>query len=224
LTAAGFVNGIPVSLPVGTTVPTVGRGYEAGIKGDLINNTLNFTIAAYQITQENVVQTVTQSINGQGVNITTQGVSIRGNGAEATINWAPNKNWAIVASVSQEDIRNIKEPAGLEYYLGQTVNFSAKTMGSIWSRYNFTSDALRGLWVGGGANYVGKSGGDRRNALYVVPAYTLYNTAIGCDWKWNKAAMSATLNFKNMGNAFYKATPNAVNQPRRLLLSLTTRF
>lgn len=224
LTAAGTVNGIPVPVPVGTTVPTIGKGYEMGVKGDLLDNSLNFTVSAYQITQKNVLQTITQSINGFGVTTTSQGASMRGNGAEVTINWSPTKNWAVVASASEEDLRNIKEPAGLEYYLGKTANFTAKTMGNLWARYDLSIPSLKGLWVAGGVNYVGESGGDRRNAAYFIPAYTLLNTAVGCDWRWNKAKMSAVLNFKNMGNTFYRATPNSINEPRRILVSLTAHF
>lgn len=36
--------------------------------------------------------------------------------------------------------------------------------------------------------------------------------------------MDVTLNIKNIGNTFYKQTPNFVGQPRRLLLDWTVHF
>jgi iron complex outermembrane receptor protein len=97
-------------------------------------------------------------------------------------------------------------------------------MANLWTRYDFTSDAFKGLWVGGGINYVGISAGGPRNKAYYLPAYTLYNTAAGIDWMWNRHKMSTTLNFKNMGNASYKPSPNSVGEPRRFLLSTSMHF
>ncbi|MDB6093485.1 MAG: fpvA 2 [Verrucomicrobia bacterium] len=224
LSVAGVVNGVPTSIPTGTSVPTIGKGIEVGVKADLIANTLNATVSAYQIDQENVLQTLNQNFNGVGVGTVTQGAAVRGKGIEAAMNWSPVSNLFIVANISEEDVRNTKEPVGLEYYLDQTPAFAAKTMGNLWARYNFQNASMKGMWIGGGANYVGESAGDKRNKDYFVPAYTIYNAAFGYDWKWNKANFSAVLNFKNLDDTFYKATPNALNQPRRILLTLTTRF
>jgi iron complex outermembrane receptor protein len=224
LTVPGVVSGIPTALPSTPTSPTIGKGTEVGFKMELLDNTLHVTLAAYRIEQDNVLQALNQNINGTGVVLWNQGAKQRANGAEATLNWAPRRNLQIVFNAAEEDARNIAEPFGLDYYLGQNVGYTAKTMANLWTRYDLTSDAFKGLWIGGGLNYVGRSAGDPRNVAYYLPAYTLYNTAIGIDWTWNNHKISTILNLKNMGNTEYKASPNSVGEPRRFLLSSTMKF
>ena len=224
LTVAGTVNGLPAAIPTTSTAPTTGTGLEAGVKAVLFDNKLSATLSVYQIKVEDVLQQLNTNIQGIGVVLWSQGAQQKGNGAEMTLTWSPAKNISMVASASEEDIRNTKEPVGLEYYLGQHTGYTAKTMGNIWTRYDFTSDKLRGLWIGGGVNYTGKNAGDPRNKDYFLPAYTLFNSAIGLTWKWNNIPMSTVLNVKNMGNTFYKASPQSIGQPRRFLLTTSMHF
>ncbi|MDB6170047.1 MAG: fpvA 2 [Verrucomicrobia bacterium] len=224
LTVAGFVNGLPSPIPTTATAPTTGTGVEVGAKAVLFDNKLSATISAYQINVEDVLQNLNTNIQGIGITIWTQGAKQRGNGLEATLTWSPIRNWQVVANVSEEDVRNIKEPVGLEYYLGQHTGYTAKTMANFWTRYDFTSEKLKGLWIGGGVNYTGKNAGDPRNKDYFLPAFTLYNSALGVDFKWNQKRVSMTLNFKNMGGTAYKASPQSIGQARRLLLATTVHF
>ena len=152
------------------------------------------------------------------------GCKQRGNGVELTINTRPLRDWQIVASASEEDVRNVAEPFGLEYYIGQNVGFTAKTTANLWTRYDFVLPALKGIWIGGGVNYLGKSAGDPRNIAYFLPASTVVNSAIGIDWTMNKLRMSAQINFKNMGNEYVSPTPNAAAEPRRLLFTYTLSY
>ncbi len=224
LTVLGTVNGIPTAIPTTPTEPTIGKGVEAGFKFSVPKEKLNVTCAVYEIKQENVLQPLNQNINGTGVVIWNQGAEQRGRGVEATFDWTPVRNFQLLVNVSEEDVRNIKEPVGLDYYLGQNVGYTAKTMANMWGRYDFTCDSLKGLWIGAGFNYVGKNAGDPRNVSYYLPAYTLWNSALGVDWKWNGHHITTTVNFKNMGDTQYKPSPNSVGAPRRFLLTTALRF
>lgn len=223
-TVASVVNGVPTAVPSGPTSPTIGKGYEAGIKAAMLDNALNTTVSVYQIEEDNVLQDLNLNVSGFSLDVWNQGAKQRGRGVEATIAWAPRPNWQIIASGAEEDIRNITEPKGLDYYLGQNVGYTAKPSAHFWTRYDMMSDALKGLWIGGGVDYSGRNAGDPRNASYFLPSYTLVNTAIGYDWTINRTKMSAVLNFKNMGNTFYKDTPQSIGEPRRILLSCTLHF
>lgn len=223
LTMEGTVNGAAAAIPTGPTSPTIGKGYEAGLKADLLNHTLNLGLSAYQIEEENVLQNFTQTINGHDIDIWNQGAEQRGRGLEASLGWIPQPNWQIMASVAEEDIRNIAEPDDLDYYLWANVGYAAKPSAHLWTRYDLPG-AWRGWWVGGGCDYSGRSAGDPRNASFYLPSYTLVNSAVGYDWSVNKLRMSAVLHFKNMGDTFYKDTPQSIGEPRRLLFSLTLHF
>lgn len=224
LTKAGTVDGVPTTIPTGPTSPTIGKGYETGLKFDFLNDTLEATVAVYQIEEDDVIQDLNENVNGFGIDIWNQGAKQRGRGVEGQISWAPMTNWQIVTSVAEEDIRNIAEPAGLEYYLGQNVGYVAKPAAHLWSRYDFTFPALKGGWIGAGFDYSGRNAGDPRDAAYYLPAYTVVNAALGYDWKVNRLHFSAALNFKNIGNTAYKDTPESIGEPRRILASLTLHY
>lgn len=224
LTTPGTVNGVTVAVPTTPTEPTIGEGFETGIKTNFFNGRVASTVSVYQIEQNKVVQSLNQTISGIGVQIFVQGEKIRARGIEAEITWSPLDNLQVYASVSEEDIRIVEEPFGLSYYLGQIPNSTAKTMANLWSRYSFTAEKVKGLWVGGGFQYTGKSAGDPRNVDYFLPAYTLWNSAVGYDWNAGHVRMSAVLNLKNLANTFYKQTTGSAGDPRRITLTLTARF
>jgi iron complex outermembrane receptor protein len=223
LTTAGIVNGVESTIPAGATHPTIGKGEEVGVKGTFLEGTLNTTLSLYQVEESNVLIFLNQNIAGVSINIYNQGAKQRGRGVEASADWSIRKNWQFVASVSEEDIRNVKEPYGLEYYLGQNVGYTAKPSAHVWTRYELLN-RVKGLWFGGGVDYFGKNAGDPRDAAYFLPAYTVVNSAVGYSWTIERTHLTATLNFKNMGNSFYKETPQSIGEPRRLLLSCTLRF
>lgn len=224
LTVAGVVNGIPTAIPTGPTSPTIGKGYEAGLKGAFFNSKLNITLSVYQIEEDNVLQLLNLNVGGFSLNNWTQGAKQRARGVETTISWELQKNWQVIFSAAEEDVRNTAEPFGLEYYLGQNVGYTAKPSVHLWTRYAMPTSSLKGLWVGAGVDYQGPSAGDPRNRDYFMPSYTLLNAAIGYDWKINKAKMTATLNFKNLADVAYKDTPQSIGEPRRIQLSCTLHF
>ncbi|SDR68214.1 TonB-dependent receptor [Opitutus sp. GAS368] len=224
LTVAGVVNGIPTAIPTGPTAPTIGRGYETGLKGAFLNNKLNLTLSVYQIEEDKVLQDLNLNIDGFSIDNWNQGAKQRARGIEASVSWELQKNWQIVFSAAEEDVRNIKEPFGLEYYLGQNVGYTAKPAVHFWNRYALPQPALKGLWIGAGVDYQGRSAGDPRNRDYYIPAYTLLNAAIGYDWKVNKAKLTTTLNIKNIRDVAYKDTPQSIGEPRRIQLACTLHY
>ena len=224
LTTVGSVNGVTVAVPTTPTEPTIGEGYETGLKTNFLHGRVASTVSVYQIDQTKVVQSLNQTISGIGVQIFVQGEVIRARGVEAELTWSPTDNLQIYASAAEEDIRIVKEPFGLSYYLGQVPNSTAKTMGNLWSRYSFSTEPTKGLWIGAGFQYTGRSAGDPRNVDYYVPGYTLWNAAVGYDWKWGNTAMNAVVNFKNIAGTFYKQTTGSAGDPRRASLTVTARF
>jgi len=224
LTTPGIVNGVTAAVPTTPTSPTIGKGYEVGVKTDFLNGRVSSTLSLYQIDQDNVVQSLNQTISGIGVQIYVQGEVIHARGAEAEITWSPLDNLQVYASAAEEDIRIASEPFGLSYYLGETPNSAAKTTANLWSRYTFRNNAFEGSWLGGGFQYTGKSAGDPRDVAYFLPAYTLFNCAAGYDWKAGHTLMTAALNWKNIGGTFYKQTTGSAGDPRRMSFTVTGRF
>lgn len=210
--------------PAGPAKPTTSEGYEVGMKTDLFNGRISSTVSLFQITQMDRVVKFNSFFNGSTVTNNIQGTEDRARGVEMEVTYSPLDNWQIYASVTENDIRTVKVPVGYEYYLGAHPEASAKTLANLWTRYSFTTGPIKGLWIGAGFNYTGKKAQRTNNKYLFLPAYTLYNCAVGYDWKWNDAPTTVALNWNNITNEYYQPANQQRGLPGRTVLSVTMHF
>ena len=218
------VNGLPTSAPTEQAKPTVGEGYEMGLKTEFFNRRVSSTFAVYQIEQRDILNTVTQTIQGVTIGLDFQGTTVRSRGIEYELTYTPIRNWQIFASVADDDVRAVAEPPGYAYYLGETPYNTTRYLGNFWTRYNFVSGSLKGLWIGGGARYTGRMLANQVNKFYYNPSYTDWSSVIGYDWMWNKKNFTLALNWQNMANTLEIPSQQTRGLPERVTLSLTGNF
>ena len=213
------------SQPGPAAKPTTAEGYELGVKTDLMNGRISSTIAVYQIDQKDrVISFNSFSSSGTTLVSNLQGTLDRSQGVEAEVTWSPLDNLQVYVSVAENDIRVKKVPTGYDFYLGSHPEATAKTLGNLWTRYSFNPGSVGGLWIGGGFNYVGRKAQRVNNPKLFLPSYTLWNAAVGYDWKWEQHAMSATLNWQNISDEEYFPANQQRGLPMRVVGSLTARF
>jgi iron complex outermembrane receptor protein len=212
-------------VPVGPAKPTTSKGYEVGVKTDFLDGRVSSTIAVYQIDQRDRILGF-NSFNALGATVTNslQGTLDRANGLEAEITWSPADNWQVYASGAINDIRTKQVPAGEEVFLGSHPEATVKALANLWTRYTFKSGAIKGIWVGGGFNYTGKKAQRSNNPKLFLPGETLWNSALGYDWKWGGRPTSLVINWQNMGNIEYFPANQQRGLPGRAVLSATTKF
>jgi iron complex outermembrane receptor protein len=213
------------NVPVGPAAPTTSKGYELGVKTDLRGGRVSSTVAVFQIDQRDRVLRF-NSFNATGVTVTNslQGTLDRSNGIEAEVTWSPLDNWQIYATGAMNDIRVKQVPKGMEVFLGSHPEATVKALFNLWTRYSFKDGALKGVWVGGGFNRTGEKAQRTNNPQLFLPAETLWNSAVGYDWKWDGRATSAVINWQNMGDIEYFPANQQRGMPGRAVLSLTTKF
>lgn len=213
------------NVPVGPANPTTSKGYELGVKTDFLGGRVSSTLAVFQIDQTDRVLRF-NSFNALGVTVTNslQGTLDRSNGIEAEITWSPRDNWQVYASGAMNDVRVKRVPRGMEAYLGSHPEATVKALFNLWTRYTFTTGDLKGLWIGGGFNHTGKKAQRVNNPKLYLPAETLWNSAVGYDWKWENRPMTAALNWQNMEDIEYFPANQQRGMPGRAVLSLTARF
>ncbi len=211
--------------PIGPAAPTTSEGYEVGVKTDFLNGRVSSTVAVYRIEQKDRVLRF-NSFNAAGVTVTNslQGTLDRANGIEAELTWSPRDNWQVYLTGALNDIRTVKVPKGEEVFLGAHPEATAKALFNLWTRYTFSTGNLKGLWVAGGFNHTGKKAQRTNNPKLFLPAETLFNSAVGYDWKWDGRPTSAALNWMNMENIEYFPANQQRGMPGRAVLSLTTKF
>jgi iron complex outermembrane receptor protein len=153
-----------------------------------------------------------------------QGTLDRSQGIEAELTWSPADNWQVYLSGAINDIRVEEVPAGAEIYLGSHPEASVKALANVWTRYSFASGPVKGLWIGGGFNHTGKKAQRTNNPRLFLPSDTLWNAAIGYDWKWDDRAMNATVNWMNISDVEYFPANQQRGMPGRAVLSLSAKF
>ena len=101
---------------------------------------------------------------------------------------------------------------------------SAERLASLWTRYTFKQEAVKGLWIAGGGNYTSPKAQRSANPTLFFADYYLFDAAIGYDWKHEKQAWNVALNIKNIGDKVYYPANQARGRPRQFVLSASTKF
>jgi outer membrane receptor protein involved in Fe transport len=218
------VDGVLQSVPTTQSKPTIGTGYETGLKTSFLDGRISSTLSVYRIVETDLVSSITQSIAGQTLTQSVQGAELTSKGVEFETTISPTDHWQVFFSAAIDDARNTAEPPGQLYYLGSPPSLFSKTLVNLWTRYSLPTEALKGLWIGAGANYASRQLITTSNIYAYFPSYTLYNAALGYDWTWYKKKMSVQLNVDNIGNTFYVPATQVLGLPRHFVLSLSTRF
>ncbi|AOS44197.1 Ferripyoverdine receptor precursor [Lacunisphaera limnophila] len=213
------------NVPIGPAKPTTAEGYELGLKTDFLGGRVSSTVAIFQIDQKDRILRF-NSFNSSGVTVTNslQDTIDRSKGIEAELTWSPVDNWQVYLSGAMNDIRVIQVPPGMEAFIGSHPEATVKALFNLWTRYSFTQDAVKGLWVGGGFNHTGRKAQRTNNPRLFLPADTLWNSAIGYDWKRGDRDMSVVVNWQNMEDIEYYPANQQRGLPGRATVSFTTRF
>jgi iron complex outermembrane recepter protein len=213
------------NVPSGPAAPSTSEGYEVGVKTDLFEGRVSSTLSLYTIDQrDRVINFNTTSATGLIQVNRMQGTLDRSKGVELEITWSPVDNFQIYLSGALNDVRVIETPAGTEYLLGSHPENTVKALANLWSRYTFKDGALKGLWIGAGANYSGKKAQRVNNPSLFTEPFTLVNSAAGYDWKWGGRPASLTLNWHNMADEDYVPAAFLRGRPSTATLELKVRY
>jgi len=132
-------------------VPDTVKNYEVGWKLALLDHTLQFNAAAYQINWENIQMTVfDQNISNQ--TFTTNFTDARIRGVEGDVAWRPTKELTVNGGFSYNDseLTKYRKAATVLVPLGSPLALSPKFQGNIRMRYETeTASGLRPFAQGG---------------------------------------------------------------------------
>ncbi|WP_422368579.1 TonB-dependent siderophore receptor [Pelagibius sp.] len=152
--------------------PTTGTQFEAGIKFQPNDYNALATLAAFQLTQQNVL---TSDPDNPGDSIQTGEIRSRGVEIEATASF--DNGISLLAAYTYQDLEITEDNDG---NAGNTPAGAADHWASIWGDYTIQEGDLAGLGAGVGVRYVGSSAGNVENT-FEAPGYTLVDAAIRYD-------------------------------------------
>lgn len=185
---------VPVSATSGILQPTTGEQVEVGIKYQPEGWNGFFTIAAYDLKQENVLTTYAlpdgTTRTGQIGEVDVKGIELEGV-ASLTDGLDLRAAYTYMQAEIVGGIDDGKRPDNVPEHAA-----------SLWLDYTFPEDtALEGFGLGGGVRYVGQRFGDIKNTLD-LDAVTLFDAAV----HYKKDNVTASLNFKNLADKDYVAS------------------
>jgi iron complex outermembrane receptor protein len=188
-------------------VPTTGKQEEAGIKYQPNDKSL-YTIAAFNLVQQNVLTPDTDPTHGVGQRVQTG--EIRSRGVEFEAKTEINRELTVLASYTYLD--NVVTKTNTTAQFGKHPVGFAMNSASAWADYTFRSGALDGFGLSGGVRYIGELPGNTANTFY-VPSVTLFDAAIHYD-------------FSALGPMFkgYSAQVNATNLFDKTYVTLCQDF
>ncbi|WP_179957742.1 TonB-dependent siderophore receptor [Exilibacterium tricleocarpae] len=155
---AGFATGsrLPLFFGANSRPPQLegSEAYELGIKFNTGAGGLSGTLAAYQITRDNVP---TSDPDNRGFSI--QGGELESRGVEVDMIWEPDPSFSLLANLAYTDAEVTKsiESFGAQFEVGNSLARVPETSGRIAARYRFVDGVLQGFGVGAGVTYAGEA-------------------------------------------------------------------
>ncbi|MFA7403583.1 MAG: TonB-dependent receptor [Pelobacteraceae bacterium] len=249
--AESFIPGTSLlNNPDGTTSlakATQGRGYDIGIKTELLGGRVSGTLTYFDIRNKNIVNDLaTTNSTGSVVISNVQSGEQRSRGVELDTTITVTDNWQMYLSYSYMYARITEfsgndaailaqDPATLDAagqanyknvrrFHNAPLQMSAPHLANLWTRYNFTQGALKGVHIGGGVNFVYDQTLLPDTPESARQTYTLVNAMAGYSWRWNDHPLKLELMGKNLTDEQYRPSQSTRSRPREVMLTLTARF
>jgi len=209
------------------STPALGKGMEFGVKTDWMDSKISGTVSAYWIEKDNISQRdfVRELLEGR-LPFYTQGAAQKMQGYEMDLTFTPTRHYQALFSYSYMPTAKFdKNPSNVAKEGLRTEN-TPEHAASFWNKYTFTSDALRGAYVGLGLRYSSsvQAHPDPISVRIVNPSYTTVDMLIGYDTKLFGRNARLTLNAKNLLDEEYYEGSFVLADPRKVYASLELKF
>lgn len=236
------------NLPTRPAAPTEGRGYDLGVKSDLLDGRVSGTLTLFEVVNKNIINDLASLDPNTGTVVISnvQSGEQRSRGVELDATLLPAENWQVYLSYSYMDARitefsgddaailardpSALDAAGRENYKNvrrfhnAPLQMSAPHLANVWTRYDFTRGRLRGLYVAGGTNFVYEQTLLPDSPASARQTYALLSAKIGCSWRWRERRMSADLMGKNLADEHYRPSQSSRSRPREFSASLSMKY
>ena len=239
-----------LSSPDGSTSaaePTQGKGFDIGIKADLLEGKLSGTLTFFDLKNSNIVTDLAHTDSfGSVVIYNVQAGEQRSQGLELDLTATLSDQWQLYLSYTYMDARITEfsgqddailaqdpatlDEAGLTNYRNvkrfhdARMQMSAPQLFNLWTRYNFKQAPFDGMYIAGGINYVYDQTLLPDSPTSSRQTYALINARLGYEWRHDKDQYRLSLIGKNLANEHYRPSQSTRSRPREYLLTLRIGF
>jgi len=207
--------------------PSVGKGYEGGLKVELMNGRISGTLSYFNL---EVNPTAVFEIfggtapDGRMLFTDVQGGSQESSGFEANLLLTPVAGLQIYANLSKIKAEYAQHPTNAAFNGTRLVGTPEESI-NLWAKYTIQAGPLKDFYVGGGVSRTGSFVSQASNPLVsVMPGYTTIDVTAGYTFHALGAAWTADLTLRNLTDEFYYASASSFGAPLHGDLSLSVRF
>lgn len=160
--------------------PTTSEQYEAGVKYQPVGTRDMYTIAVYDLTQNDVAnRDVISGTYTPSGKVHSQGIELE----------ARNQITPRFSTIAGYTLNHLRFKDSVDGNDGHTPYVTPNSMASFWGHYQFDY----GLSVGAGVRYIGKQWADNENTTR-LPSVTLFDASVRADLAtWNSSLKGAWL-------------------------------
>jgi len=170
--------------------PTIGEQFEVGVKTEFLDGRLAATLAAYNLTRQNIL-TPDPDNSGFQIQIGEQ----RSRGIEFNLAGEPLPGLRLIAGYAYIDAEITNDTRGFQ---GNQPGNVPQHSGSLWAVYEIQNGNLEGLGFGTGVFVVGDRQGNLENT-FTLPAYGRVDALL----YYRRDNWRAQLNFQNLFDTNY---------------------
>jgi iron complex outermembrane receptor protein len=199
--------------------PQQGEGIDFGLKWETSGGRFAGTLSYFDLSQSDILVNTTD--NGSPVQVlagerTSEGV-------ELDLHFAPVPSWQIIVNYAYTKAEDVAT--------GQALPNVPEQQASIWTRYEFTEGRMEGLFVGGGARYLGdRPAGSDANLFeqswsFDAEGYVHVDVFAGKVFDWRGHQLRVQFNVTNLTDeAYIRGGQTLPSEPRRYMVSLKTTW
>ena len=192
--------------------PQTASQFEGGIKTELMDKRLMASVAYFHLTKSNLVTTDPSNVQ---FNIAVG--EARSQGVEVDIPGQIAKGLNLIRTYAYTDTEIIKDFSGIQ---GNRLPYVPLHSGSVWLKYDFQQESLRGLSIGGGVYAAGKRFGNVTNSYY-DDGYARLDLYAAYRHKLGRTNLTAQINANNVtGSEYFILRSQANNLPAEPLVIL----
>lgn len=216
------------NVPTTPAVPSIGKGYEGGLKLDLLDGRISGTLSVFRLTVNptSVFEVFggTDPNNGTPLFTDVQGGEQESKGYEADLLFTIVPGLQLYVNYTNTDATYSKHPTDPTLTGSRLVGTPDQTF-NAWGKYTFQNGPLKNLYFGGGLSYTGGFVSQAANPFVsMMPSYTTVDFVAGYTFdRWGRP-WTVDLTIKNIADKFYYASASSFGAPRHGFLSVSTKF
>jgi iron complex outermembrane receptor protein len=213
----------------GNLEPEFGRGYEAGIKFDLLDDRLSGTLGAYKTTKGNLPQLVdtivVQRLLGPNEDrrFYVAGSEQESKGIELELFYNPTPSITLSANYAYCDAHVTANPAQPEQ-IGRVANVHSRNIANFAGKYTFRNGPLNGFFAGG--NVFARSKHYRYQSIEggANAGFAIAGVMFGYAGKLGNTRYTLQANLDNVFDKKYLRTYGMLGEPRTASISGALHF